>query len=879
MTPVLRITDGITTNVDLLDLKGWLLRDWSPAVAEPKSGGIFRDSSLVDGRKLVYRKMGNVTDTFNLVASGDSQDSLISSIQELERILEKATTYWTTDWRDEPVYIEARATYETNSRYAVILDYRLTGFGGPYRQPFFDCHSATEAILVIEHGFWQETAPGAIGACAKIHNESDYPNVTKQYSVAFYPNAAASDGTYSTGESSVDLAQTYLAVGWHPSYQGLSEAGIVFDNITIAAGSTVVKAMLNLEQPVAVSYDDIYIKIMGQLYNATVFSGTNADYLARVRTIASLYYRLTLPPDPDAPVASIDITNVVQEIVANSNWNSGDDLGIFIALGYLDPDSTVNGKREIGSYEGVTTNPPELVIEWYTSSVIVGHEATCSLSTFVSNKHTTAPVNFIYCNDIGAGTFSPNLYVADYASPQALFQSNVGAPVNPGVGDFLYFGSCPGVAGDTNYGRFTSLAFDLSSIQLDVTGKWQFYNGGWTDFSSTLCGDQISLSKLGVGSVIWKLPVGWTTVAINGHTGYWVRYAVTAVGGTPTSPYQQDRSVYTVLFPYIDIDSAEVPGDIPALARLIFDSAACSSRSVNTLVAGLRTLSRGDDFTAYLNASPIQNPPNMAFINSAGHYGLFTPIEVNAESPTGYWLHMEGFNSLTVMTNACYWTISGDLAKQYIGTYHAYVRMNQWVGNPNIVKWRLSASYGTGYNTTYSDTVTAPNVAADEPILLDLGLLTIHPYNHIPTTGLNSITIHLDSCLTDDIYTTYYATIGIYGIILIPVDEWAGMFEVPSATGTGVLSYGTGLDIDSITNPRQYRVSQIDSSDVIISEWTRVASSEPIFQANTDQRLWFLQYRNLDSGGVVYGKLSYFENCGLIRAERSARYLLMRGSR
>jgi hypothetical protein len=135
MNPILQISDG-TDTVDLLDLKGWLLNEWNPSVPEPK--GIFRSSPLTSGRKLAYRKMDNITDTFNLVGSGHSQNDLISTIQKIQRLLEKAASYWTTNWQDTPVRITARGPCETELRHATIVDYRLDGFGSPYKQPFFN---------------------------------------------------------------------------------------------------------------------------------------------------------------------------------------------------------------------------------------------------------------------------------------------------------------------------------------------------------------------------------------------------------------------------------------------------------------------------------------------------------------------------------------------------------------------------------------------------------------------------------------------------------------------------------------------------------------------------------------------------------------------
>ena len=62
MTAILRITDG-TTIIDLLSpTTGFHLAGWEPAIAQYKGGGMFSNSPLADGRRLVDRHFDNVID-------------------------------------------------------------------------------------------------------------------------------------------------------------------------------------------------------------------------------------------------------------------------------------------------------------------------------------------------------------------------------------------------------------------------------------------------------------------------------------------------------------------------------------------------------------------------------------------------------------------------------------------------------------------------------------------------------------------------------------------------------------------------------------------------------------------------------------------------
>lgn len=171
---LLRLTDGtIAGTVNLLSLvNGFHLSDWEPVVAEAKGGGVWHDSALADGRQLVLRQLGNVIETFSLKVNEDcSQDLLIQDLQNLRRLLEKALAYFTTSWQQQPVWIEARAPEETNTRYALIHDYRTSGDSNPFAAPFFGTGKLVvdNFDLILERSAWQSTPPGT-GECVPAAN-------------------------------------------------------------------------------------------------------------------------------------------------------------------------------------------------------------------------------------------------------------------------------------------------------------------------------------------------------------------------------------------------------------------------------------------------------------------------------------------------------------------------------------------------------------------------------------------------------------------------------------------------------------------------------------------------------------------------------------
>lgn len=951
--PILRIFDS-NDSINLLNIRGWLLKEWKPSVPEPKGGGVFRSSPLVNGRALAYRKLDNITDTFNLVGSGGSQNDMIGSIRRLQSLLERATEYWTSSWNNEPVIIEARGSLESQSRYAVIVDYRLSDFGNPFSMPFFDCgNSATEAILVLEHGFWQETIPGENGKCVELKSRTDYPSVKYYASGTYFPDHMLADETYSNVLSRCSAGNNSLGIGRVTNFSGSCKAGIIFEAVNIPVGSKIRRAELKLRvtyqavdttvlisgqsqtggrlstvtltnggsgyvtpyvtiSDVTGSGGEIKATVVGGVIteltitekgygytaptliindinpevgrgasgtctvtalgvDAALFDQSNSDFLNRDRTEHTITHSFGMSASASV---EIGITQIIKEIVESPYWASGDNIGIFLEL----KDPTQLSGIEIASYDN-GINYPLLDIDWMSFEAPAGRDTTCAQEVFVSNKHTNCPVNYIYCWDASGGVFSPNMFEHDFSTLLPLFQDgagNVVAPSAGGGGDAVYFGSCPTGALDSDYIPFCNLVFDFSSGQTGLEGVWEYYNGSWNEFETAelnyLCSNNINWEFTGVKSVVWKQPTDWTVTTINGKTGYWVRFHVHTANAA-TSPYQQHRDIYSALNPYIDIDAEYIPGDMPALAKVNFDSAACATRGANTLVLGLRSLSRGEDFDAYLNVTDRTNEIMQFEIEDTYLLGDMTSDPI---TPTGRKLLLNDFGPVAHMVTPDFssifsWTLRGDYAKQYIGTYHAYARCEFPNGAVGSAQLRIKSVFGDEYNACYSD-IGSPSLGTFL-CCIDLGQIAIVPPNTLHKNDeIGNVKIILEGYSEDD---TDWDSAYVTDLILIPADEWSGNFGMPKITGTSVLEYDYGVEIDAISTPRQYRaaeVHKIDNKKLYVADWSRIASSEPVFQANSDQRLWFLQYKHQN------GLVSYIENCGAVCAERSSRYILMRGS-
>lgn len=183
-TAIFKITDGIN-QVDLLEVReGVCVEDWRQAVAQFKgAGGTFQESSLSDGRRLVDTKFAAMRESMPIKvgqSSGGSQNISIAILREMLALFMKASSYWVSDWQDEPVWLEKRADCETNTEYATVVTSNIPELADIFSSTFAD-GQMPNMILDIEHEHWQDVAPGQETAteisALEAYNGVNYGNV------------------------------------------------------------------------------------------------------------------------------------------------------------------------------------------------------------------------------------------------------------------------------------------------------------------------------------------------------------------------------------------------------------------------------------------------------------------------------------------------------------------------------------------------------------------------------------------------------------------------------------------------------------------------------------------------------------------------------
>lgn len=399
----LYITDG-TTTVDLLG-DGLCLSDWRPSYPGMKGGGTWQSSPLADGRRLAHYRYDHIVDVFSLNGRGFTQDAMIRSLQELNRLLIKARQYWTADWQDEPVYLVAKSGRETNTRYALIHSYLFPEDGAPYGQPFaknWGRIGMEGLTLAVEHALWQSTIPGE-GDCTEVYATEEY-----EASVNIEEHVVASSDDASVIEvvNTIDLVGPHLAFGRAGVTGNDENVGLRFQAVNVPQGATILYAYVQLQ--CSSPYAAVTVNVLVRCEDAddvATFS-TYANFMGRPRTIG-------IPWSPAAWLLgefynTPDIASEVQAVVSRPGWAAGNDMVVFIDE---NGSTGANVRRVAASFDNGTYREPVLFIG-YASDVTYGRErgGVCLMGDI--EEHVVASSDDCYVQEVTNTIYLTSVQVA-----------------------------------------------------------------------------------------------------------------------------------------------------------------------------------------------------------------------------------------------------------------------------------------------------------------------------------------------------------------------------------------------------------------------------------------------------------------------------------
>jgi hypothetical protein len=857
----LEITDGVTT-VDLMaDRVGYHLAAWRPAVAAYKNEGVFQSNPWADGRRLLMRRFDNTVETLDLKANDDDQDSLIETTQTLRRLLESAADYWEHEYNSTPVYLIARAACETNTRYAVIVKGSIAEDDNPFGPVFYSGSGASmdSLSLVVERRHWQSAIPGTAD-CAQI--SALQGTEASAVSVSVSPAQSTDDAYILEDGATISLNGNGLRIGYDAAGKQSYESGIRFSNVAIPAGATILRATIVFRCLTGADTGLYEYRIFGERTVTPAVYSIWADFAVRMcnQTTVVDWHLGTMTPGVD--YTTPDLSSVVQEIIGLPGWASGNDMNFFV--------SSVGGLgtnyQAFRSWDS-TSNFPVLTIEYLTTAgADFGREATCTAEVYVDNKHVLTQLTHAYYYDADLTSYSTNRIGA--VLPYRLL------PAAPANGDILYIGNSTALP---NAGPFSNVVFDIGAYDAAFkSGGMEYYDSGtgWTALSIISDCDRL-FSAAGVKILSWKIPATWTTFAVNGVTGWWVRYLnAGAYGGVGTGPTQRNRDLYYANTPRIEIDDAQVGGDIPALCKVMsarqdgYARGAFGSlgfpENAQRIIIGLRSTARGVSFTPYINLSDVQNPAGISVTA-----GTNTAFASDISAPTARKMTFTAGGAEASLMRVGI-TLSTTMCPEYYGRFRALGIVKNVTGSYAL--WTLALELDAVYTSNTTE------VFESEPVLLnntayaqivDFGTLAMPPVNSLPT-------IPYQVALRLNVSTLGAGVLDLLSLILIPADEWSGEFIETGGRNTAIAN-NEALVIDSVTSPKNQLQAYSQKNSQSLIDWQAIAGYPVTLKNNQTQRMWFLcAYATPTAQNVWLYDPAMTHAIQVFKAQR---YLSMRGAR
>lgn len=917
----LAVSDG-TNEIDLTKTP-FALIEWKPAISPYKSGGTFSESPLAHGRKLIDSRRDNIKDSISISLGTFSQDQNIKELRDLRALLQKAIDFW-VGWQSTPVYLIAQSSRETNIRYAHIYTATIPEDNYLYGQPFVQPNGSSlqvDLVIEIEHTEWLSMPPGT-GECMPLKL------VTNQNSQAYIDKILLFDpvGAWKLNElSSAGGALNYSEYG--ASLDGTWEGGvnILYDDAPFTNNDTTNFVSLGGNYYIdlftsggAATLDALFELLNGTIvfwqYNTGVIwtSGfthgmfsvviDSDNYIKVYKSTVDYQIRCEFKAGATSPAYTINFT--VPSLTSNAQWIpiaitweprtypatnsfvrlfvSGKQVGGTVALGQLSgaltqflaantdtgANDSLSGNISYAQYYNKTLTPAQIAFLSAPQLPVID-ETSCEQNVHFANKHTYAPLTHLFVYDASAVTYTANLL--NTALPYNLL------PASSGAGDILYAIIDSTTGNPLPSGQFSNIVFDIIS-GTGYTLTRQYWNGAaWTALTGQDNTNELQTND--VHAAIWELPATQATTTVNGITGWIVRWLVSAPTGGYVAPQQQNRHPYTVTWPYIQINEEDVGGDIPALARYLISNVSLASTatpSINTLhtnkiIAGLRSLSRGANFTAYLNISDRQLAQGTSVT-----LGSNTSYVNNFDGATGRCVQ---YSSATVqpMQTEVTVTLNSAIAPQYLGKYKLLLRATPFhTSYSAYCQIKISLDSNVVLFTTEKKNMVVL-LAAQR--LLDFGRITIG--EDILLEGDISNQLQFEIQIQNTFNSSFI--MNFFEIILIPIDEWsigtsAINQNLTDNEGASLAGEDYALDIDSIINPKYSPRSLLRNSllsNAVTSRYKVSSPGDAIVQANSDQRLWVVSSGySFDASGTEVSKPVVVNT---VRAEMNQRYRSARG--
>lgn len=462
-----------------------------------------------------------------------------------------------------------------------------------------------------------------------------------------------------------------------------------------------------------------------------------------------------------------------------------------------------------------------------TATTLTATDGPASPTTVhLSGMRDNNIITHIYVHDISVG-FSANL------AGQSTFNLFPAAPV---VDDILYIGSTTGPLHNIVIPVATAGVYSWTLVPEVWTGAaWVALTVG-TEYAVYPTETLTSLFKV-TGDWVFDIygKTGWATTAINAVTAWWLRLRINPFTSITTVPATGTAPPYAARSNFLELPSTALKGDMPAKVLL-----RCSTPSGGTDAPGPGNTSRiiigsksrnlaASEFTAQLD--------NSALTGWAYSYGT------DAASANSFLAPSYTYTNVTFATDSTLvprWTLTGSSKLlKWVGRYRAFVLAVQTGGAAGDCSVRLRTWIGA--STAGSPKYDTPSVelkaiSPGAPEVVDLGTLRL-PWSEEINADILTADLIFQVMASRD---TGAATLGIFGLFLMPIDELSCVADDPVSdpvTGTSALRGGSAMDIDGgILKIRAVKLQ----STVLTENWPR-EGRPPSLEPGLLTRIYALQ--------------------------------------
>lgn len=523
-----------------------------------------------------------------------------------------------------------------------------------------------------------------------------------------------------------------------------------------------------------------------------------------------------------------------------------------------------------------------------------GLNLTLEMASWSDNppgSQTAVPIGVVH-------SFNSNTYgnitaagAADHTTADEVFISPAYSPsnitnVHIGTGSNLLNSSLPyatiGATGSTHFGvdtsvskagTFFNLIFDIGLAAAGTfTLAWEYWNGSTWSGLTVIRDNTNSFANTGVNAISFLPPVDWIEVSPGGSlpTGWWIRCRV-ASGSLSTQPRQQNRKIYTCRWPHADLLTANITGDLPALAKITLINKSDEGSFPGTgygssFFVGTRSLSRGSSFISQLNISDEHQPSGITITNHSGSASF-------ADDPDGPTGREWSVSTTSAGLHIVSLLLDRTIANHYTGRFRMFLIPNDtnfispeyWFAKVQV-NINSSSGYLSGTTVYDSDYI---NMGTREYTPLDFGEL------HIPSTpgtNLKDIRFIITCRFYNSTASPMICQLG--RLVLIPTDESAVFVSGDNST-VDIVNETNYLEIDS-TQGKSLVTAQLKSisNDDLITNWAVSSNGPLLVQANADQRLHILPiYYSITDGGNIVPPYTLYS----IQLAARRRYMTMRG--